>query len=101
MSYTLNQDVAPFWRLKYVDRPLLSTKKGTRQKHKNCRNHLIRCPHKPIQSKYIVKSKNNKNVRTVPAVDFEDKKVWCFRRDKPKSQTCTFSKISKEAQGVC
>jgi hypothetical protein len=25
---------------------------------------------------------------TVPAVDLEDRKVWCFMRDKPKSQTC-------------
>jgi hypothetical protein len=26
--------------------------------------------------------------RTVPAVDFEDRKVWCLIRDNPKSQTC-------------
>ena len=25
---------------------------------------------------------------TVPAVDFEERNVWCFTRDKPKSQTC-------------
>jgi hypothetical protein len=27
-------------------------------------------------------------VLTVPAVDLDDKKVLCFKRESPKSQTC-------------
>lgn len=35
-------------------------------------------------------------ILTVPAVDFEDKKVLCFKRDNPKSPTCKFCEIKRK-----
>lgn len=37
---------------------------------------------------------------TVLAVDLDDKKVLCFKRDNPKSQTCTTINFSEDANDI-